>query len=200
MFLLFADPSAFWHDQCYNPHAHEHAELYAQHLPSEPWSPHLPCTLLELARGLTVRASQNLPNAWARAFGHLRDTCIWSYAPRRPDEVPVLVLGPISYTRKYVNNHDLLMHDVPVLAPATLRAQVWAFRCIRAAALARWLRAVGVVMSRAQWGDVEEINEEIHHASVVADVTEIVLAQLASWHAALPHDEALPRPQPWVGV
>ena len=199
MFLLFADPSAFWHDQCYNPHAHEHAELYAQHL-----HPTRDLELHELARGETVRASQNLPKAWARAFGALRDTCIWSSGSswRCPDDVPVLVLGPISNVRKYVNNTSLLMTDVPEYAASTLRAQARAFRCIRAAALARWLRAVGIVMRRAPWGDVEEINEEIHHASnhasVVADVTEIVLAQLASWHAALPHDEALPRPQSWL--
>jgi hypothetical protein len=163
MFLLFADSSAFWHDQCHNPHAHEYAELYAQHLPS---------TLHELARGDIVRASQNLPNAWACAFGHLRDTCIWSYTIRCPDDVPVLVLGPISYVRKYVNNHDLLMHDVPVLPSSTFRAQVSAFRCIRAAAIARWLCAVGIVMSRAQWADVD--------ASVIAYITEIILARLAS--------------------
>ena len=187
MFLLFADPSAFWHDQCYNPHAHEHAELYAQHLPS---------TLHELARGETERASQNLQKAWARAFGALRDTCIWSSGSswRRPHDVPVLVLGPISYVRKYVDNTSLLMTDVPEYAASVFRAQVWAFRCIRAAALARWLRAVGIVMSRAPFlADIDGMGD-------FTDIIDIILAQLASWHAALPHDEALPRPQPWVGV
>jgi hypothetical protein len=195
MFLLLADSlwclSAFWHDQCHNPHAHEYAELYEeyeQHLPST-----LTFSLHELARGETVRASQNLPNAWARAFGALRDTCIWSSGSswRCPDDVPVLVLGPISYVRKYVNNTSLLMTDVPVLASSTFRAQVHAFRCIRAAALARWLRAVGVVMSRAQWAGMA-------NTAVIADITDIILFQLASWHAALQHDEALPRRQPWL--
>jgi hypothetical protein len=195
MFLLFADVSAFWLDQCHNPHAHEYAQLYAQHLPSELYAQHLPSTLHELARGETERASQNLPKAWARAFGALRDTCIWSSGSswRRPHDVPVLVLGPISYVRKYVDNTSLLMTDVPEYAASVFRAQVWAFRCIRAAALARWLRAVGIVMRRAQWGDVD-----LDNASVVADITEIVLAHLASWHAALPHDEALPRRQAWL--
>jgi hypothetical protein len=32
----------------------------------------------------------------------------------------------------------------------------------------------------------------------ITDITEIILAQLASWHAALPHDEALPQMQPWL--
>jgi hypothetical protein len=121
MFLLFADSSAFWHDQCHNPHAHQYAELYEQH--AELYEQHLPSTLHELARGLTVRASQNLPNAWARAFGALRDTCIWSYTIRCPDDVPVLVLGRVSRRSR---------------ARAQV-AQAHAFRCIRAAALARWL-------------------------------------------------------------
>ena len=186
MFLLFTDPSACWQDLCYNPHAHEDiTSLFSN--------------FHELARGETVRASQNLLTAWARAFGALRDTCIWSSGSswRCPDDVPVLVLRGIRQVLKYVNNPSLPRTDVPVHVASPFRAQLWAFRCIRAAALARWLRAVGIVMSRAPFlADMAGMGD----FTDFTDIIDIILAQLAAWHAALPHDEALPLLQPWVGV
>ena len=92
---------------------------------------------------------------------------------------------------KYIARLNESLAQLATVKPMSL-SEIWAFRCIRAAALARWLRAVGIVMSRAPFlADIDGMGD-------FTDIIDIILAQLASWHAALPHDEALPRRQPWL--
>ena len=90
----------------------------------------------------------------------------------------MLVLGRI----RPVNGVHLTFF-APFVPAAAYYAQLRAFVCIRAAALARWLRAVRIIMRSALKPDEPGI----------ADITDIILAQLASWHAGLPHDEVVPK-------
>lgn len=154
----------FYADQQYNPHALQMAELYE----NETYCL-VPHCWLEAGVygpgpvGAKWPASRRLLRAYHRAFGSgayasLRCKTVF-YSPKR---IPVLTQwsgGTWVEAR---------------------RAQVSAFRIIRAAALARWLGAVRVLLRRA-----------LQRLGTV-DIADAILAQLASWHAALPHGDALP--------
>jgi hypothetical protein len=154
----------FYADQQYNPHALQMAGLYE----NETYCL-VPHCWLEAGVygpgpvGAKWPASRRLLRAYHRAFGSgayasMRANTLF-YSPKR---IPVLTQwsgGTWAEAR---------------------RAQVWAFRIIRAAALARWLGAVRVLLRRV-----------LQRLGTV-DIADAILAQLASWHAALPHGDALP--------
>ena len=151
----------FFKDQCHNPHAHEYADLYDIVLPGRAGS-WFHVLVWETS---PVHTSRYLRHVWADAFGASPDAAASRHAKSifRPCEVPVLL------------NERMIMYWACYTKTA-LRAQQWAFRCIRAAALKRYLRAVAVIMRH----------------TVHSDITTLVLGHLAFWHSEVGCDDALP--------
>ncbi len=151
----------FFKDQFHNPHAQEYVHLYDIVLPSLPGS-----WFHVLVRETSpVRSSTYLLHAWADAFGASRDASASRHAKSvcRPCDIAVLL------------NERMVMYWACYTKTA-LRAQQGAFRCIRAAALKRYLRAVAVIMRH----------------TVHSDITTLVLGHLAFWHSEVGCDDTLP--------
>ncbi|NBX18291.1 MAG: hypothetical protein EBR09_13085 [Proteobacteria bacterium] len=179
MLDVLEDEELFWQQQCYNPHARQWTYQWDQSTRRSPYN--LYCEMVtrawcelhwdeDAAQRYRRPAWRALPLNYDAAFGaRPYETWLKSMCARqihRPEAVTVLC-----YAARSAPDH---VHFAP-----HYRAQLWAFRKIKTAALERYLRGVRAVLRP--------------HALGNKDVTDMICACLAAWHASLPHEDALPR-------
>jgi hypothetical protein len=187
------DKEVFWHQQCYNPHARQWMHqwdqttrrstynLYLEVL-GRPW-----CELVwdeDAALRMRRYGWRYLPLHYDAAFGARAAETLFGTTISRPEEVTVLC-----YAGRTAPDH---VHFAPYY-----RAQVWAFRKIRAPALERYLLVVRALLRpHARFLPVDQSKTPILGHPDVADM---IVACLAAWHASQPHEDALPRGPRWCG-
>ena len=175
MLDVLDDEQVFWQQQCYNPHARQWTYRWDQSTRRSSYN--LYCEVVtrawcelhwdeDAAQRYRRPAWRALPLNYDAAFGARAAETLVQTTIHRPEAVAVLCYAARSAPDD--------VHFAPYY-----RAQLWAFRKIKAAALERYLRAVRAVLRP--------------HALGNKDIADMIAACLAAWHASLPHEDALPR-------
>lgn len=192
------DRAAFWHQQCYNPHARQWTHqgdhttrrspynLYQEVLGRGWWE-----LVWDEDAALRLRryGCRYLPLHYDAAFGARAAETLVGTTISRPEEVTVLC-----YAGRTTPDH---VHFAPYYC-----AQVSVFRKIRALALERYLLAVRALLRpHGRFLPGEQSSRSIIKTPILGnpDVADMIVACLAAWHAGQPHEDALPRGPPWRG-
>ncbi len=186
MLADFADPAVFWLAQCHNPHAREWSDRPAVYnlyfdVMWRDYGGQWTQLYWDHAQRYKLPAWNYIHKQYDAAFGARAAETFWSRFESpicRPEEVIVLY---------YTVDNDPCPHFT-----AACRAQLWAWKKIRAGALERYLNAVRALLRPHALGQKDMLGQK--------DIADVICTCLSAWHAGLPHEDARPRGPRWRGL